>query len=226
MDTSNTTRKRLKSPETQRDNKKPLSNDIKTKDIIKDSGVHNVIPAKSSNAACPKLSHTFKLQIIGVLVTFFYVYSYFLTGTFTWGIRSRFLNPQQIRQYMSADLNLTESELRIYNGSDIILPLYIGIDGDVYDVSYSRKIFGAGGSYNFFTGVDASRAYATGCFQRDILTHDLRGIDEDAMAELRNWKKFFHDHDRYIWVGRVIHPPIDPESPEPEYCFQLRRGVI
>lgn len=38
-------------------------------------------------------------------------------------------------------------------------------------------MYGPGGSYNFFTGRDATRAFVTGCFQED-LTHDLAGVEE------------------------------------------------
>lgn len=38
-------------------------------------------------------------------------------------------------------------------------------------------IYGPGGSYHFFTGKDATRAFVTGCFQED-LTPDLTGVEE------------------------------------------------
>jgi hypothetical protein len=47
--------------------------------------------------------------------------------------------------------------------------------GKVYDVTAGRWIYGPLGSYHFFAGRDASRAYVTGCFETH-LTHDLRGL--------------------------------------------------
>jgi hypothetical protein len=35
---------------------------------------------------------------------------------------------------------------------------------------------------------------------------------------LEHWKQFFADHKSYFKVGRVVHHPIDPESPIPEHC--------
>ncbi len=72
-------------------------------------------------------------------------------------------------------LNLTEKELSMFTGEDG-RPIYVAVDGNVYDVSANPAIYGPGGAYAFFTGKDGARAYITGCFATD-LTHDLRGID-------------------------------------------------
>jgi hypothetical protein len=44
-------------------------------------------------------------------------------------------------------------------------------------------------------------------------------IDVDlAPQSLEHWKKFFAEHDTYFRVGRVSHPPINPEDPIPAPC--------
>ena len=35
---------------------------------------------------------------------------------------------------------------------------------------------------------------------------------------MEHWKQFFRDHQSYVKVGRVSHPPIDPSSPLPPHC--------
>ena len=40
----------------------------------------------------------------------------------------------------------------------------------------------------------------------------------DLRQSVENWKKFFADHKTYFKVGRVLHPPVDPQSPVPEHC--------
>lgn len=108
------------------------------------------------------------------------------------------------------------------------------MNGTVFDVSANRMIYGPGGSYNFFAGRDATRAFVTGCFKED-LTNDMRGveimflpvedIEEEAVtsaekkirrekelraararveATVKRWSGFFANHAKYFEAGRVV----------------------
>jgi hypothetical protein len=35
---------------------------------------------------------------------------------------------------------------------------------------------------------------------------------------VEHWKRFFGDHQSYVRVGRVVHPPIDPSTPLLPHC--------
>lgn len=74
-------------------------------------------------------------------------------------------------------INLTPSQLALYNGSDPSLPIYLALNGTIIDVSANPGIYGPGGGYHFFVGRDATRAFVTGCFQED-LTGDMTGVEE------------------------------------------------
>lgn len=50
------------------------------------------------------------------------------------------------------------------------------MNGTIYDVTNGRNFYGPGGSYHFFSGADASRAFITTCFDSDI-TPDTRGVE-------------------------------------------------
>ena len=62
------------------------------------------------------------------------------------------------------------------------MPIYLAINGTIYDVSNGRRFYGPGGSYHFFGGADASRAFVTSCFDTDI-TPDLRNVEEAFMPK-------------------------------------------
>ena len=72
---------------------------------------------------------------------------------------------------------MTDDELRAYDGTDPDKPIYLALNGSIYDVSAGRSFYGPGGGYHFFAGRDAARAFVTGCFDTD-LTPDMRGVEE------------------------------------------------
>lgn len=139
-----------------------------------------------------------------------------------------------ISKIKQGPVTLTPSQLSLYNGTDTNLPLYVAVNGTIFDVSANRMIYGPGGSYNFFAGRDATRAFVTGCFKED-LTKDLRGVEimflpvEDVEDErmtsaqrkirrekelraararveetVKRWTGFFANHAKYFEAGRVV----------------------
>jgi predicted heme/steroid binding protein len=88
---------------------------------------------------------------------------------------------------------LTPTELLAYDGTDPTKPIYLAINGSIYDVSANARTYGPGGSYHYFAGCDAARAYVTGCFAEDR-TPDMRGVEDmylplDDPAVDRHWSK-------------------------------------
>ncbi|KAG2235723.1 hypothetical protein INT48_009138 [Thamnidium elegans] len=146
---------------------------------------------------------------------FFFLGSYLITESWTWGYRGKWTN---INNYIPRqELIFTDAELAQYDGTDRTKPIYLAIDGDVYDVSQGAGWYGKGGSYHHFAGKDAARAYVTGCFE-DHLTHDVRGLTSDQLKGLDHWKKFYDSSHKYHKVGRVLHDPIPEDAPIPKPC--------
>lgn len=107
--------------------------------------------------------------------------SYFVTReSFVWGIeRPNWTRPEVIQSWLQGPKQYTDADLRAYDGSDpdLTKPILLAINGTIYDVSAGRRHYGPGGSYHFFAGADASRAFVTSCFDTDI-TPDMRGIED------------------------------------------------
>jgi predicted heme/steroid binding protein len=150
-------------------------------------------------------------------------------------------------------LQLTPAELKRYDGSDPTLPLYLAINGTIYDVSNGRRFYGPGGSYASFSGVDATRAFVTGCFAEDI-TPDLRGAelmylpeddpDVDGQYSRGALKKLKEQERRYAktqveksvqhWVDFFANSPKyvkvgavkreEATGPPPELCKKAQEG--
>lgn len=141
--------------------------------------------------------------------------SYLVTDTLTFGYPVPWNKIRQL--WPQKHVYLTEAQLAKHDGTDPKLPIYMAIDGQVFDVTEGRKFYGPGGSYSFFAGKDAARAYATGCFETH-LTHDLRGLSPEQLAKINGWASFYRNHHTYTRVGTVIHPPIPEDAPIPPSC--------
>lgn len=145
------------------------------------------------------------LRVLGGVILLSSALSWFVTNdSILWGYRPAFTRPAVVRSWLvrphspsvlrascssqmvtdmsvqRGSVHLTDAELAQYDGSDINLPIYVALNGTIYDVSANPHMYGPGGSYHFFAGKDATRAFVTGCFAED-LTPDLRGVEEMYM---------------------------------------------
>ncbi|KAK3386595.1 hypothetical protein B0H63DRAFT_138244 [Podospora didyma] len=123
--------------------------------------------------------------------------SYLISGgeTFFWGMSHppNYMQLDWWKGQWSGPLYLTPAELAAYDGSNPDKPIYLAINGTIYDVTSNRRTYGPGGSYQYFAGCDASRAYVTGCFAEDR-TPDMRGVEEmylplDDPTVDKHWSK-------------------------------------
>ncbi|KAK6084525.1 Membrane steroid-binding protein 1 [Seiridium cupressi] len=121
------------------------------------------------------------LRVITFLVLASAGLSYLISGgdSFTWGLKNppKYLRKAWWTEQFKSPIHLTPAELLAYDGSDPEKPIYLAINGTIYDVSANSRTYGPGGSYHVFAGVDAARGFVTGCFAEDR-TADLRGIEE------------------------------------------------
>lgn len=144
--------------------------------------------------------------------------SWWFTSTATWGQNLKWTDVRFWKfKVMGPEIHFTLQDLALYNGTDLSLPIYVAVNGSVYDVSASPRVYGPNGPYRFFSGRDAARAFVTGCFQKpDEFTHDLRGLDpEEAEHDIRGWQEYYHHSGRYWYVGTVELPPVTGDPPSP-----------
>eukprot|EP00892_Ulva_mutabilis_P005609 jgi/Ulvmu1/341/UM001_0345.1 len=87
--------------------------------------------------------------------------------------------------------------------------IWVGIAGEVYDVTKAKKFYGKDGGYNFFTGRDASRAYLTGKFQDD-LNDDVEDFTDEQFHGLMHWKNFYLKE--YEYKGRLVGAFFDEQG--------------
>jgi len=154
-------------------------------------------------------------QILLVLIGSVMLAGWFITGSALWEYEGKWAH---LKTYLPAPQKLlTEAELAKFDGSIPGTPIYLAIDGEVFDVTAGRHSYGPEGGYRNFAGVDASRAFATQCL-KGHRTHDLRGLTDAQLRSRDHWKSFFENNIKYPRVGRVLHHPIDQRSPIPGPC--------
>ncbi|KAK2970845.1 hypothetical protein RJ640_016641 [Escallonia rubra] len=108
--------------------------------------------------------------------------------------------------------DVTEEELRAYDGTRPDKPLLMAIKGNIYDVSRSRMFYGPGGPYALFAGRDASRALALMSFDSQDLTGNIDGLNASELEVLQDWEYKFME--KYVKVGQLVPQRTRIESAE------------
>ncbi|KAL9233814.1 hypothetical protein vseg_008762 [Gypsophila vaccaria] len=98
--------------------------------------------------------------------------------------------------------DVTEEELKAYDGSDPKKPLLMAIKGQIFDVSRGRMFYGPGGPYAMFAGHDATRALALMSFDPQDLTGNTDGLSESEIDVLEDWELKFNE--KYPKVGVLV----------------------
>ena len=98
----------------------------------------------------------------------------------------------------------TEEELWGFNGEDESKPVYLALDGDVFDVS-SSKNFKKGASYHAFAGRDASVALAKMSMdKKDLKSRDYSKLNEGETDSMKGWHREFRG--KYPILGTLDKP--------------------
>lgn len=83
-----------------------------------------------------------------LLLLFTPVLGQFLTGSTAFGFEPQLRKAWRAYGPQRAMLEFTPVQLANYDGTDPKKPIYLAIDGDVYDVSSSARVYGPDGSYH------------------------------------------------------------------------------
>lgn len=194
------------------------------------------------------------IRVIVTLIGLSSAASYYVSSgeSLTWGYSPWFFQPAALARYVQGPLTLTPAELANFDGTDPKKPIFLAINGTIFDVSAGRNTYGPGGSYAVFAGRDATRAFVTGCFLEDR-TSDLRGAEEiyipvedpeeeissgekkkraererreakkKVLQEVKKWVDFYGKSKKYFEVGKLVGVE-EPTGDPPSLCEPAQKG--
>ncbi|XP_048374690.1 neuferricin isoform X1 [Sphaerodactylus townsendi] len=116
-------------------------------------------------------------------------------------ILSRGFDPRSWLRQTRDEWVVTAAELSRYTGGEGSPGLYLALLGQVFDVQRGHQHYGPGGAYSFFSGKDASRAFAKGDFTEAGLVDDIEGLSPSEMLAIQNWLSFYRKN--YVFIGKV-----------------------
>jgi membrane-associated progesterone receptor component len=97
----------------------------------------------------------------------------------------------------------TLEELHSFNGAQDDQPIYIALNGKVYDVSSGRHFYGPGTSYHALAGHDASVALAKSSLEAQDIDAPLSSLqDPEDRERLQNWVNKYDS--KYPVVGTLV----------------------
>ena len=107
--------------------------------------------------------------------------------------------------------SMTRSQLSQYRGKQgahegrLHASIYVGLSNQVFDVSFGgEELYGEGGPYHVFAGIDASRALAKMSFEtNDLESTDLSDLSEEQLKTLAEWVARFTDVRKYPVVAML-----------------------
>ena len=122
--------------------------------------------------------------------------------------------PEEEEEDVDPPRDFTPTQLRKYNGTkpadsgatgfgaDEPTPIFVALQGEVFDVSRAADHYGPAGEYHLFAGRDATFALATMSLDpRDVGRTDYVNLDAAARSSLENWIVYFDQ--KYRRVGRM-----------------------
>lgn len=117
----------------------------------------------------------------------------------------------------------TVEELALYDGAHSSPRLFLGVLGNIFDVT-SGGFYSGDGGYSFFVGKDGSRAFTSGVFSGKAVDEVL-DMEDGAIKGVYDWMGFYFDHEDYFFVGRLPGRYYDELGRPTEALAQVEAAV-
>ncbi|EPZ34843.1 putative progesterone binding protein [Rozella allomycis CSF55] len=113
---------------------------------------------------------------------------------------------KELQKENPINVELTLDELREFDGTDSHKPVYVAINGVIYDVTCKRHLYALGKGYHILAGRECARALAKGCLTEDMCSNELNDLNDEEFDTLKDWETYYNRS--YPNVGRVVYAHI------------------
>ena len=128
-------------------------------------------------------------------------------------------NSEETKEEPDPPRNFTAKQLRHFDGtkdpkSEEDKPVYLAVNGTVFDVSLGRDFYGPGGPYEKFAGRECGMALAKMSFDEEHLDN-LEGcasLNFGEKNQLHEWYEKFKYYRAYPEMGRLVPESALPSS--------------
>ncbi|AOA62122.1 hypothetical protein PP7435_CHR2-0783 [Komagataella phaffii CBS 7435] len=160
------------------------------------------------------------LRVAGGVLLLNCIFSFVFTSSPTWNYSGKYVDPRYYKHLITPNIVLTDAQLAVFNGNKQHLPVYVAVNGTIFDVTKNRHLYSKGSSYHRFAGRDGSRALGTGCLTNpNEYTWDLRGLTERQLGDIASWHEYYRNHRDYWVAGSVVHNYSELPKQAPEPCI-------
>lgn len=98
---------------------------------------------------------------------------------------------------------MTLAELKEFDGRTESTPIYLAVQGYIFDVSSNREMYGPGGQYHVLAARDATWPLVTGCAEEHCINDVMQELTEEDVKEIDRWLEMYQTSDKYFTVGKL-----------------------
>ena len=99
-----------------------------------------------------------------------------------------------------------------YNGKENGKEIWLGILGEVYNVTLGDMYYASESGYHIFAGKDATVPFVTGKFTEDGAQESTDVLSPGELYEVEQWREFYEKEKKYNYLGKLVGRFYDAEG--------------
>ncbi|KAJ5925867.1 hypothetical protein N7454_007377 [Penicillium verhagenii] len=167
------------------------------------------------------------VRVLATVVLATFGISYYITNgeSMLFGSRPWFTRWPVVKQFINGPVSLTPAQLSLYDGSDESRPIYLAVNGSIFDVSANPGCFKddltpdlSGVEEMFLPVEDVEHETLTSAEKKVRREREMRHAKAEIAKTVARWEGFFGNSKKYFRAGKVVGAKADPEDGKRVLC--------